>query len=44
MDAVGAGRTGDASLGYSLQNWATDWFQAVFSCQLVTQDLAHLER
>ena len=30
MDAVGAGRSGDASLGYSSQNWVTGWFQAGF--------------
>ena len=28
VDAVGAGRSGDASLGYSSWGWVTGWFQA----------------
>ena len=27
VDAVGAGKSGDASLEYSSQGWATSWFQ-----------------
>ena len=30
VDAVGAGRSGDASLGYSSRGWVTGWFQAGF--------------
>ena len=30
VDAVGTGRSGDASLGYSSRNWATGWFQPGF--------------
>ena len=38
VDAVGAGRSGDASLGYSSRGWATGWFQAVFQLCLNVDD------
>ena len=30
VDAVGAGRSGDASLKHSSRGWVTGWFQAGF--------------
>ena len=42
MDAVGAGRSGDASLGYSLRGWATVWFQGGFQLELDADDDAFL--
>ena len=38
VDAVGAGRSGDASLGYSSRGWATGWFQAGFQLCLDADD------
>ena len=38
MSAVGAGRSGDASLGYSSRGWVTDWFQAGFQLLLDADD------
>ena len=38
VDAVGAGRSGDASLGYSSWGWVTGWFQAGFQLCLDVDD------
>ena len=38
VDTVGAGRSGDASLGYSSRGWATGWFQAGFQLRLDADD------
>ena len=38
VDAVGTGRSGDASLGYSSLGWAIGWFQAGFQLCLDADD------
>ena len=37
-EAVGARRSGDASLGYSSRGWVTGWFQAGFQLCLDVDD------
>ena len=39
MDAVGAGRVGDASLKHSSRGWVTGWFQASFQIRLDDDDV-----
>ena len=39
MDAVGAGKPGDASLKHSSQGWVTGWFQASFQMYLDADDV-----
>ena len=39
VDAVGAGRVGDASLKHSSRGWVTGWFQVSFQMHLDADDV-----